>query len=330
MLPDSSSPAGLVASRIDNSIPAAITDIGCERDINEDRYAVIDSPTGRAWIVCDGMGGELGGELAAQLAIDAVRRSLESREFTNGIEAIRFAMEEANRVIVLRRQNPAFSAMGTTIVGTLIQGDEVVLCHAGDSRAYVVRDGAIQQLTVDHTYVQDLVDRGAISEEDAMSHPQSHVLTRCLGAEPRLELDTQTLWVWDVDEGEPEDRLVLCTDGLYSLVPDEEIAEIVSKFSPQESCVRLVETAKSRGGFDNITVAVLPLGGQLHEERSERSRLVAKAKSSKRRNVNAQTLAVSLKRSKRSVGRCLMLCIGWAVVGGALGLVAFLLKLMQL
>ncbi|MCB0322635.1 MAG: Stp1/IreP family PP2C-type Ser/Thr phosphatase [Bdellovibrionales bacterium] len=266
MLGDTPSVANLGQRRQEESIPAAITDIGCEREINEDRYAVVDSPAGRAWIVCDGMGGSLGGELAAQLAIDAIRRALESQDFDTGEEALRFAIEEANRIIVLRRQNPAFSSMGTTIVGALIQGDEVVITHAGDSRAYLVRAGEIQQLTVDHTYVQDLVDRGSINAEEALSHPQSHVLTRCLGAEPRLELDAQTFWIWDASDGEAEDRLLLCSDGLYSLVSDSEIAERVTNLTPQEACVQLVELAKQRGGYDNITLAVLPLGGQLHEE----------------------------------------------------------------
>lgn len=273
--------AGLRGTQPQHKLPAAITDIGCERDINEDRYAVIDSPVGKAWVVCDGMGGTLGGELAAQLAIDAVRRGLESRANFEPQEAFLQAIEEANRVIVLRRQNPQFSGMGTTIVGALINGNEVFIAHAGDSRAYLVRDSAIQQLTIDHTYVQDLVDRGAISEEEALSHPQAHVLTRCLGAEPRLKVDGQKFWIWDIESNDAEDRLVLCSDGLYSLVGDDEIAERVSKGSPQESCVDLVELAKERGGYDNITLAILPLGGQLREEspgRTSRIRTPGKAK----------------------------------------------------
>jgi len=266
MLGEASQTTGLLQKQSQDNIPAAITDVGCEREINEDRYAVVDSPAGRAWVVCDGMGGTMGGELAAQLAIDAVRRGLEARQYTGPIDALKGAVEEANRVIVLRRQNPAFSSMGTTIVGLLVDGDEVALANAGDSRAYLIRNNAIQQLTIDHTYVQDLVDKGALSAEDALSHPQAHVLTRCLGAEPRLELDLTTYWIWNVGEDEPEDKLVLCSDGLYSLVSDDEISEAASKMSPQECCVQLVELAKERGGYDNITLAVLPLGGQLREE----------------------------------------------------------------
>jgi len=320
MLGDMPTVSGLGGARQDESIPAAITDIGCEREINEDRYAVIDSPAGRAWIVCDGMGGSLGGELAAQLAIDAIRRALESRDFDDGGTAIRFAVEEANRTIVLRRQNPAFSSMGTTIVGVLIQGDEVVLTHAGDSRAYLVRDGELQQLTVDHTYVQDLVDRGAISSEEALSHPQSHVLTRCLGAEPRLSLEAQQYWIWDVGPGEPEDRLVLCSDGLYSLVTEEEMAAAVTSRSPQESCVHLVELAKERGGFDNITLAILPLGGQLHEEEPAGAR----KSSTKTRKASAPQAAYVRRASKLSLGKRIML-MGILLLLGALIAAVFVL-----
>jgi protein phosphatase len=285
---------GLGNRKQEQFIPAAITDIGCEREINEDRYAVIDSAAGRAWIVCDGMGGCLGGELAAQLAIDAIRRALESQEFSSSEEALRFAIEEANRVIVLRRQNPAFSSMGTTIVAAILRGDEVVVAHAGDSRAYLVRKGEVQQLTVDHTYVQDLVERGAINAEDALTHPQSHVLTRCLGAEPRLQLDTQNYWIWNVGTEDPGDFLVLCSDGLYSLVLEREIADSVAKYPPQESCVQLVELSKSRGGYDNITLAVLPLGGELREEPSTKSQRVSKRSAAPRARASRPEIRLSM------------------------------------
>ena len=257
-------------------IPAAITDIGCEREINEDRYAVIDSVNGRAWICCDGMGGSLGGELAAQLAIDAIRRVFETGDFANSEQALKSSIDEANRIILLRRQNPAFSSMGTTVVGAIINNDQVVITHAGDSRAYLVREGEIKQLTKDHTYVQDLVDRGNISPEEALSHPQSHVLTKCLGAQPRLGLETSSFWIWDNTEA--KDYLVLCTDGLYSLVTDQEIAYQINNFSPQKACVNLVELARNRGGFDNITLTVLPMSGELKTERDETKVVVESTK----------------------------------------------------
>ncbi len=247
-------------------VPAAITDTGCERTLNEDRYAVIDSASGLAWIVCDGMGGETGGELAAQLAIDALRRDLENLPARAPDNALKSAILEANRIIVLRRQNEAFSGMGTTIVSALFNGAEVGIGHVGDSRAYLIRDGAIQLLTTDHTFVQGLVDSGQIRPEDALSHPQAHILTRAIGSEPGLEVPTAKYWIWQVADGEPIDYLMLCTDGLYSMISDGEIANAISQNTPQRACVQLVELAKARGGFDNITLAVIPLNGQLRQE----------------------------------------------------------------
>lgn len=252
--------------RSSGAVPAAITDAGCERHLNEDRYAVIESDSGLCWLVCDGMGGESGGELAAQLAIDAIQRDLENVSGRSPEIALRNALLEANRVIVLRRQNQAFAGMGTTIVGALFQGAEVVIGHVGDSRAYLVRDGAIQQLTTDHTFVQSLVDSGQIKPEEALSHPQAHVLTRAIGSEPGLQIDLRKFWIWDVSDTEPVDLLVLCTDGLYSLVSEGEIGNLLAQESPQQACVQLVEMAKTRGGFDNITLAVIPLPGQLRQE----------------------------------------------------------------
>lgn len=250
----------------DFDIPAAITDTGCERQLNEDRYAVIESQSGLAWLVCDGMGGVSGGELAAQLAIDAIRRDLENLPARNPETALKSAIVEANRIIVLRRQNQAFASMGTTLVGAIFNGAEVVVASVGDSRAYLIRDGAIQQLTVDHTFVQELVERGEIKPEEALSHPQAHILTRCIGAEPGINVETRKLWIWQVPAGEPKDFIFLCSDGLYSHVSDGEIASLVAGNSPQKACVKLVDLAKSRGGYDNITLAVIPLDGQLKSE----------------------------------------------------------------
>jgi len=248
-----------------SQMPAAITDPGMERELNEDRYAVIESPSGLTWLVCDGVGGVSGGELAAQLAIDAMRRDLEHQSKRLPDEALRSALMEANRIIVLRRQNQAFGQMGTTVVAAMFSGNQVSIGHAGDSRAYLVRGRAIQQLTIDHTLVQELVDRGQIRAEDALSHPEAHVLTRCVGAEPGIKVDIANYWIWPSSQ---TDVLVLCSDGLYSLINEEELAEAVASLTPQKACVKLVELAKSRGGFDNITIAIVPLEGELRDQPS--------------------------------------------------------------
>ncbi len=247
-------------------VPAAITDTGCERELNEDRYAVVECASGLAWILCDGMGGVTGGELAAQLAIEAMRRDLENNHKRPVDSAIKASIIEANRVIALRRQNPAFASMGTTVVAAIFMGSEVGISHVGDSRAYLIRDYSIQQLTHDHTLVQEMVDRGQLKFEEALSHPQAHVLTKCLGSEPGLEVQAKKYWIWETIGDEPSDMLLLCSDGLYSHVSDAEIATIVSKATPQTACVELVELAKARGGFDNITISIIPLAGQLKKE----------------------------------------------------------------
>lgn len=246
-------------------LPAAITDTGCERKVNEDRYAYIETPYGELWLVCDGMGGVSGGELAAQLAIDAIRREID-QELEGGITSdflLKKAIEEANRVIVLRRQNKMFAQMGTTVVGALFNGNQISLAHVGDSRAYLVRNRKIEQLTNDHTFVQELVDNGKITLDESLNHPQSHVLTRAIGSEANVDVVVQDLWVWDAPAGEGFDKLVLCSDGLYSHVSDDELCKSVAEKSPQKACADLVELAKSRGGFDNITVCIVPIKGQL-------------------------------------------------------------------
>lgn len=247
-------------------MPAALTDTGCERDLNEDRFMLIEKKDGMVWIVCDGMGGVAGGELAAQLAIEAMKREIEPASLKDPEAVLKHAMIEANRIIVLRRQNPSFAQMGTTAVTACVTRDRLSIAHVGDSRAYLIRDGAIEQLTVDHTLVQEMVDEGRINHEEALTHPQAHILTKCLGSEPGLEISMLSLWIWGRKDYEPYDSILLCSDGLYSHVSDEEIAEIVHNRSPRQAVIELVALAKQRGGYDNITVAVIPVDGQLQSE----------------------------------------------------------------
>lgn len=290
-------------------IPAAITDTGCERDLNEDRYAVIESRSGLCWIVCDGMGGVTGGELAAQIAIDALRRDLENMPARPTDIALKAAILEANRMIVLRRQNPMFSSMGTTVVAALFQGQEVSIGHVGDSRAYLIRQGAIQPLTTDHTYVQQLVERGQIKPEEALSHPQAHILTKAIGSEPGLEVDLKKFWIWEQSKTQAVDILVLCSDGLYSHISEHELAQTVSHNSPQAACARLVELAKERGGFDNITIAVIPLGGQIRAEAPPGYQ--SKIRTSAGNSVNTSTRTAQVQLPSIHVGR---LVASWIIL----------------
>ena len=247
--------------------PAALTDTGCEREVNEDRYGIFESDSGLGWFVLDGMGGATGGELAASLALESIKRNLDVNGERPVEAAMKEALTEANKVISARRQNPAFSSMGTTAIGILIKDNELSLGYVGDSRAYLIRDGAIQQLSKDHTLVQELVDRGDIHPEAALSHPKAHVLTKAIGSDINIDIPVKKFWLWETEtEESTADRIVLCSDGLYSLVNEGEIATSVSEKTPQDSCIELVSLAKERGGFDNITIAIIPLPGILKQE----------------------------------------------------------------
>ncbi len=255
----------------------SLSDIGCDRDLNEDRVETVQDGEATTWVVCDGMGGAAGGEFAAQLAVDAIVRHLsQSHEGFSGDEILLGALREANRIIVLRRHNPDFAGMGTTVAALRFDGHEAIVGSIGDTRAYLVRDGAVQQLTVDHTFVQRLVDEGELRPEDALNHPEAHVLTRCLGSEQNAQIEAQKLYLWPSENGDDGDIVILCTDGLYSLVPDVELGQIACSLSPQEACEKLVELARERGGYDNISVSIIPFTGMLKPHAPETARAKAK------------------------------------------------------
>lgn len=262
----------------EHAIAAALSDCGCERELNEDRWGIIESVAGTGYFVFDGMGGESGGEAAAQLSLDAVAGFLRDTELRDTAQAIEGAIQRAQNVISLRRQNPAVASMGTTVVGALWQGPEVVIAAVGDSRAYRIHSGGIDQLTSDHTFVQKLVDEGHIVPQDALLHPQSHILTRCVGSSIGFGIDIKRFWLSPAKTEEQVECLVLCSDGLYSLVTDDEIRSVVMSLPAEEACENLVRLAKERGGYDNITVMIIPLAGSLKTTPDEsvlRSRNIA-------------------------------------------------------
>jgi len=249
-------------------VHAALSDIGLERTVNEDRCVTVATEKGACFLVLDGMGGADGGEFAAQISVDAIRRFLTGHHEGDVVDAMRCACEEANRTIMLRRQSQRFKEMGTTVVGVLIEDSAVAIGHVGDSRAYLVQSEEMHQLTVDHTYVQQLVDRNEITREEALPHPQSHILTQCLGSSPDITVDVTRYWIWPLEKGHTSDLIVLCSDGLYSMVNEEEMYHLVTVLSPQKACEELIKLANTRGGFDNITVSIVPLHGHLRGEES--------------------------------------------------------------
>ena len=270
---------------------ASASDIGLERAINEDRYAVFESGSGTAWFVLDGMGGVEGGEFAAQLALDAIRRYVETHEHADPAAILRGAISDANGAVVLRRQNQKFASMGTTVVAVMIDEMEVAISHIGDSRAYLVHREGITQLTIDDTLVQQMVDAGQLKPEEALSHPDAHFLTRCLGTQVELDVPLQHFWRLP---SESSDVIVLCSDGLYGLVFDQEIAEAVRTLAPGIACQTLIALANSRGGYDNITVSIVPLQGALTDRAPEGWDKVRDARQRKRAKLNKPPLPVNV------------------------------------
>jgi PPM family protein phosphatase len=234
---------------------AAITDPGHRRRRNEDAY-VIEPPL---FAVADGMGGAQAGEIASRIAASVLRDS--SRQ--PGEEAVVALIQEANRRIYEEAaSDQAHSGMGTTITAALVADDEVLIGHVGDSRAYRIRDGRLEQLTEDHSLVAELVRSGKLSPEEADVHPQRSVITRVLGSDPQVDVDTFSV------EARTGDIFMLCSDGLTSMVDDRQILEIVerNRSSLDQAARALVVAANKRGGDDNITIVVFEIGDEGAEE----------------------------------------------------------------
>jgi protein phosphatase len=226
------------------------TDVGRVRSNNQDNLVVADHLFG----VADGMGGAAGGEVASLVAIEALRAAFEADPTVEGlIEAVR----QANRAVWERaEQEQGLRGMGTTLTALALVTDDdeevLVLVHVGDSRAYLLRDGELEQLTEDHSLVHDMVRAGQMSAEEAATHPQRHIVTRVLGMAPEVEPDDYVIVPYKGD------RYVLASDGLSGEVPDNQIASILRRRAePSEAAKELVDLAKSNGGADNITVVIV-------------------------------------------------------------------------
>ncbi len=240
-----------------------LSDVGQVREENEDYFGYFEPEDdelfrrlGRLVIVADGMGGEKGGYTASRVAVDVIQETYFSCEPEVSVpEALRQALEEANRQVHQQGREPEYRGMGTTAVVLALLEETAYIAHVGDSRAYLVRGGEISQLTDDHTMVNRLVKAGALTPEEAEDHPEANVITRSIGSKPSVEVE-----VGDPLPLERGDGFVLCSDGLYSLVDDEEIAGTVVNVPPIDACSALVALANQRGGHDNVTIQVVVIG----------------------------------------------------------------------
>jgi PPM family protein phosphatase len=237
----------------------AVTDPGRTRRHNEDSY-VIDPPL---FAIADGMGGAVAGEVASRLATTALK---ESGGNGGGEQRIADLIQEANRRVYDRSStDPNTSGMGTTITVALVEDEHVAFGHVGDSRAYLIRDARMEQLTEDHSLVNELLKTGKLSREEAETHPQRSVITRALGSDPDVDVDTFSI------EAQAGDLFMICSDGLTSMVDDDVILRTVEKHRDnlQAAAKALIKAANKGGGEDNITVVFFEIGEAIAEPLEE-------------------------------------------------------------
>ena len=240
---------------------ASLTDVGLQRVNNEDSYLYWEPDSdadfrrkGRLAVVADGMGGYEGGQEASRLAVETVRH-IYDRDFAgDACQTLAAAFQSAHDTIQRYAvEHPQFQGMGTTCTAISVIDRQLCFAHVGDSRLYLVHEGNLTRLTRDHSYVGRLVENGIVRSEDAESHPQRHILTAALGSgrdvSPHVSEHPLLL--------EESDMLILCTDGLWSLVGEADLAKVANENAPSEACNKLVQLALERGGPDNITVLIL-------------------------------------------------------------------------
>jgi serine/threonine protein phosphatase PrpC len=236
-----------------------LTDTGRQREHNEDHVGsfVPDdldllSERGRLFVVADGMGGHLAGEVASKYAVEQVLFAYYNGTWDLAEPSLIRAIQGANTDLYEESQNnPERSGMGTTLVAAALTGSQLTVANVGDSRATLVRDGSLRHITRDHSWVADRVAAGLLTEEEARTHPSRHIITRSLGNDSSVDVDTF------IETVQPGDAVVLCTDGLSGLVSDSEMLEVVSHSDARSASVELVQLANDRGGPDNITVIVI-------------------------------------------------------------------------
>lgn len=243
---------------------AGLTDVGCQRENNEDSYLYWEPAgdeefrrKGRLAVVADGMGGHEGGQEASRMAVETVREVYDQSFHDDPQTALVESFQTAHaRILEYAVLHPEFQGMGTTCTALVLRGRKLYFAHVGDSRLYLVRDGHLSRLTRDHSYVGRLVESGIVRPEDAETHPQRHILTAALGAGDEVAVDGGEQGM-TLEEG---DSLLLCTDGLWGVVSEEELEAAVRGSTPADCCAALVKLARQRGGPDNITLQVLRLG----------------------------------------------------------------------
>ena len=228
---------------------ASKSHVGMVRQVNED--ACLDRPENGLWVVADGMGGHAAGDYVSSLIVDSLRNVAVGRSLDEYVAALKTDLLRVNAVVREETANRGVTMMGSTVVVLAARGLRGVCLWAGDSRLYRLRDGLLESISRDHSYVQDLQDSGLLSEAEARVHPRANIVTRAIGVEAQLKLAIVELLLM------PGDSYLLCSDGLTKTVEDHEISEVLSHDEPGEIASSLVSLGLMRGAPDNITVIVV-------------------------------------------------------------------------
>jgi protein phosphatase len=279
-------------ARRDDLPYAGRSDVGLVRSGNEDAYLI--SPP--LFTVADGLGGHSAGEVASRIAVETLQDTAPRRA---DAKALGRAVRQANAAVIAAAENGRGRAgMGTTITAAMVEGTRICVAHVGDSRAYLLHLGELQQITEDHSMVADMVRRGTLTREESRHHPNRSVITRALGSDPNLVVDA-----FEVDAA-PGDRLLLCTDGLTSMVDDPLIEQVLSAArTPHLAVERLIGYANDAGGQDNITAVVVDIGERTGDNGA--------------RTAAARTASPGRSAARRWVPRALWVLLAVGLIAGA-------------
>lgn len=228
---------------------ASYSHVGMVRQVNEDAF--LDAPQAGLWVVADGMGGHAAGDYVSNLIIDCLRRVAPTPSLQVFASALRNEVAAINQLVLAETVRRGASMMGSTLVLLAARGDQAVCLWAGDSRLYRLRGGVLESISRDHSYVQDLLDKGLLTEASAREHPHANVVTRAIGVAPDCELDMVQLQVL------PGDSFLLCSDGLNKTADDAELCSVLCHPDPYAVVRSLVHLGLTRGAPDNITALVV-------------------------------------------------------------------------
>lgn len=228
-----------------------LSDVGKVRKLNEDFVDFYNGKNFNLYVIADGMGGHNAGEVASKIAVETTISYMKSNETSNMEEDLLKAVSVANdKIYELSISNSQFGGMGTTITVCLVKDKDMIVANVGDSSCYVVKYDGITKVTKDHSLVQQLVDEGSITEEEAAIHPNKNIITRALGTNKSVKVDIFKVNLEDVN------RVIMCTDGLSNGVNMNEMYDIIMNNNNEDACKQLIELSKLRGGKDNISVIV--------------------------------------------------------------------------